>query len=244
MRGSISAIAAAVVLAACGGGGSDSGSGGAPNVASAEGMWVGPTSTGYTLNLLALEDGEFWGIYGANGSAYGAIHGTASWDGSKITAAGSDYYIYGGTKTDGAFTGTYSAKNSVSGTVSGAAKATFSGTYDARYDSPASLTDLAGTWAVSGASSTGTTTSNVTISPTGAIAGSNQYCAMTGTAAPRASGKNVFNVSVGFAGADCLFNGQTLAGVAVLMKSGATTQLAVAALLPDRSNGFLALASR
>lgn len=97
-----------------------------------------------------------------------------------------------------------------------------------RYDRPAFLADIAGTWG-----------QNLSISATGVITGAaavvkvgggpeftgafptpfpsetTTTCGLTGSATPRPSGKNVFNVNLNASGNGCAIAGQSYTGVAV-----------------------------
>jgi hypothetical protein len=87
------------------------------------------------------------------------------------------------------------------------------------YDKPAALADVAGSW--SGNFLDGTTGA-LTISATGAVSGTNNGCSYTGTATPRASGKNVFDVSITFGTGNCVLPGQKATGIGInyLLSSG------------------------
>jgi hypothetical protein len=238
------AMSAAAVLCGCGGGGAsdDPPAGGA---ASAEGFWSGSTSAGYEFGLLTLENGEFWGAYGRNGYIYGAGQGTGSWNGAQISGSGTDFYIAGGQVYNLSMSGTYTPKGTSSGTVtSGNGTHNFTAAYDGRYDQPALPFDLAGSWNLRTISPAGTATVPVTISALGTWSGTISGCSYSGTSTPRPSGKNVFNVIVSFSGSTCVFPGQTLTGVAVLLKDGASKSLTVMALLPNRSSGFMAMGNK
>ena len=64
----IAGVSALVLITACGCGSSNS-------VANADpqGIWTGPTSSGYTASTVILETGETWGIYSAGNTIYGAL---------------------------------------------------------------------------------------------------------------------------------------------------------------------------
>jgi hypothetical protein len=63
------------VLTACGGGGG--GGGGSPSVNTAEGLWQGPSSTGATVTVAVLENGESWGGATVGNTLVSALAGTA-----------------------------------------------------------------------------------------------------------------------------------------------------------------------
>jgi hypothetical protein len=194
--------------------------------------------------VLVLEDRQVWGVYGQGGLAHGVVQGQVAVSGTTFSGAARDFYMFGGLVSNITVAGSFTPGASITGSLAGPNPGTFSGAYATQYDQPANPSDLAGTWTATAASSTGTTTSTVTVDAFGNITASNVFCTMTGTGLPRASGKNVFNVSLTFAGASCLFNGKTVSGVAVVQNNAGVRDLTIAALLPDRSDGFLATARR
>lgn len=234
------ALAAAAVLTACGGGGSDDTSTTTPTpvVVTAEGFWIGSASTGPQVQLAILENGETWGFYTVQGSLIGALYGNTTSSGTTVTGSGLDFY--GGSANPGSYSGTFSAKNSISLALgSGTSKATFTGKYSTAYDQPASLVNLAGTYA--GYGLTGKTSAqaiSVTISSNGNISAGNTSCSASGTATPRASGKNIFDIKMTFAGNLCaLGNGAVTNGIAYYETS--TKQVAVLALNSSKTDGFI-----
>lgn len=114
------------------------------------------------------------------------------------------------------------------------------------YDQPASLSALAGSYrgsaAVGGA---GTQTVSVSVSANGAVTmPPDPYgCSASGQASPRASGKNVFDLSVTFRGSRCVLgNGNTVHGI---IYYDATSKTGVAmALNSSETNGFIFVGSR
>jgi len=84
-------------------------------------------------------------------------------------------------------------------------------TYD--YTAPGSLSTVTGIWPIN---LTSGETASINISTTGALGGaSSKGCAFSGTITPRASGKNVYDVSLKFGAAPCALANQTATGVAV-----------------------------
>jgi hypothetical protein len=218
-----------VLLAACGGGGgSDGDSNGAQpsNLtmdAAAEGVYGGTLggSTGSDFQMLALEDGSIWAMYGVQSSTsfsvYGFIQGNGNFGGGKFSSSNiKDFGL--SPALAGTASGTYTAARTISGSVTTSkTTATLTGgpipgsTYD--YSSPASITTVSGTWSVN--LTTGETAS-ITISNTGALGGkSSGGCSFSGTVAPRASGKNVFDMTFKFGAAPCSLPNQTATGIAV-----------------------------
>lgn len=222
-------------LAACGGdGGSDS-----PKTSLAEGFWVGEASTGVIVNLAVLENGESWGIYSDGVSSAGALYGnTKTSDGNRLSGSGLDFNITARSVTSASYTGTFEPKTSMNVTLSNGI--TFDAAYSDVYDQPASLAELAGSF--SGWAATGTTYSpsiTFTVDMQGKIAApATDGCGGTGTATPRASGKNVFDISVTFQGATCaLGNGTTVRGIAFYDTS--TAEVVALALNGAKKDGFI-----
>jgi hypothetical protein len=96
----------------------------------------------------------------------------------------------------------------------GVGATTFTSNYSADYDVTPSLAILAGTFTGQVISSQGVENATVTVNAVGGITGTGvSGCSVTGTATPRTNG-NVFNLSLTFGGAPCLFANQTMAGIA------------------------------
>ena len=214
-----SAVAAAVLLSACGGGSSDDDSGPAtpPTATTAEGFWVGKSSTGFDVNLAVLENGDTWGVYHRNGVLYGALRGTTTSANGTLSGTGAEVDLTTGAFATSAYSGTYSPKSSLSVRIGSAAATTFSGNYSSAYDQTASLSALAGTFTGSGAATGASVQSAVvTISASGVVSSPPSFgCSAAGTVKPRATGKNVFDLQITFNGANCaLGNGASVSGVA------------------------------
>ena len=220
----------ALVLTACGGGGGDESAG------QAEGFWVGSTSTGYTAQVAILEDGQAWGLYTTGSTIIGALAGTASASGGSISGSGSDYYFPGGTATPGSFSGTFTPRGTM--TITTGSGARFTGTYSGVYDTPASLTAAAGAYAGAGViPGFASYATNVTVDANGVATATSVACSGSGTAAPRGSGKNVFNITLTFTGASCpLTNAGAISGIAYY--DAATSSLIAMGRNGSKSTGF------
>lgn len=229
-----SALVAATLLTACGGGSSNDAP--TPPATSVEGFWTGKSSTGWDIALAVLENGETWGVYTSNGAIYGALQGITSSSGGTLTGSGRDFDILSATIASSTYSGTYTAKTKTDIRLSNGV--TFAGIYSPAYDQPAALSALVGTYTGSGVS-TGAPVQSiaVTISSAGAISAPPSLgCSISGSTAPRASGKNVFDLRITFTGASCtLGNGATVSGVAYY--EGGT--LIAMGLLPSQTAGFI-----
>jgi len=227
----LSIIGAAVVLTACGGGGDD-----APAAAStAEGFWRGAASTGSLVTVAVLETGETWGVFSFNGSIAGVLYGNTTSGGNTLSGSGSQLIFGTPPRLSAAsYTGSYAPKATIS--VSLSDRTSFSGSYQASYDAPASLANLAGSFSGTGLSLSSSQTPVVTISTTGAVSVAPTFgCSGSGTARPRPSGKNVFDVAVTFTGGTC-----TLAAASGVAYYDTTTrELIVLALNNSKTDGFI-----
>ena len=110
------------------------------------------------------------------------------------------------------------------------------------YDTVASIIDLGDHW--NGTSAAGMSIS-ITFSPDGSFTMTDGSCWSTGTMKPRASGKNVFDVSVTFTGS-CTMANETATGVAVAypLTSTGQMQLIAAVVSPSRTQGMAFFANR
>lgn len=233
-------VTALAFLAACGGG-SDTDTSTKPiETSTAEGFWTGTASTGNTVQLVVLENGETWGIYSRSGVLKGALYGNTSSASGALSGSGLDFGATG--LASGSYSGTYTTKSTI--TVKTSDGGTFKGSYSSAYEQPASLSTLAGTYVGYVATKSASGSDSVTISSTGAIqAGSASTCLSSGTAKPRASGKNVFDVSIKFTGPTCLLgNGTTVTGIAYY--DTATRQVMTLALNSAKSDGLLFLGTK
>ena len=205
----------------------------------AEGFWIGPASTGFTVSLAVLDNGEAWGVYSSGNTIYGALQGSAKGDGSTLTGNGTDYNFEANSATSASFTGTVAQKSSIQAKISTGVTASLK--YSAAYDQPASLATLAGQYAISGRTFDGYFgVKQLKIDSSGAFALEDQGCTVTGNVAPRGS-KNIFNVNASFSGATCLVSG-AVAGVAYL--DTASRQFVALALNGSKTDGMIVVGSK
>lgn len=242
----LAALTLCAALTACGGGGGG-GSATTPTTPAAptptaEGFWTGTTSTGWLVDLAVLENGETWGLYYVGNVIYGALNGTTTWTASTISGSGSDFYFPTRTVSAGTYTGTYTSKASLRFTTNAGASGTAA--YSTLYDTPASLSALAGTYSGSGLTATSPVTpQSITISASGAISGGITGCAVSGLAVPRGSGKGVFNLNVTLAGSLCAAGPNTsLTGIAVYDPSA--RKLTAMGLTSSKLDGFFFLGTK
>lgn len=217
-----SAVAAAAGLVACGGGGGGS-SDSSQSGQSAEGVYGGTLSgsASSAFQLLILENGEFWAMYGTQTATVFGVAGFIQ--GSGNSSSGS--FMSANTKDFGFAPAVAASTNAsynataktISGTLTSAGGAvTFSGGPIAgslyNYNAAASLSAVSGAWTVTSLAGESIT---LNIQPAGAFtATSSLGCNFSGTVAPRASGKNVFSVAMTFGAAPCALAGQSATGIA------------------------------
>ena len=247
------ALATASFLTACGGG-SDSPAPVAPApLATAEGYYQGTVSTGQQFQLLMLENDQLYSLIG-NTDTQGVFRVTSLVEGKGVSNNGNfsasnvKEYLNNGQVVAETLSATYSPKISITGSVSYVgSSASFTGTVPATanyaYDTAATLGSVSGNW--SGTSLAGEAL-NFSISTAGAIVGTAASgCSFTGTSVPRASGKNVLDVSITFGPAPCTVPGLTGKGVGVtsLLSSG-KRQFLMAVTTTDRTAGTVVFAQR
>jgi hypothetical protein len=239
----------AALLTACGGGGSDDGP---PPALTLQGVWDTTLAPGGDEGgAVVLEDGSFWAFSGdPQSSSFDTLYqGTVSVNGNALSSANLRAYALG----TGAFvdatsvTGTLAANSfSLNATASGAVTAVAGARSPAdasyNFDTPAQAADIQGSW--TGAFSTGDS-GTVTVQANGSFSSTTSAgCSFTGTATPRASGKNVFNITLSFGPAPCLLPNTAGSGIALASKATATEPavLIVMATTPNRSAAALYLA--
>jgi hypothetical protein len=244
------AIAMSVLtLAACGGGGGGGGGDGS-STGAAEGIYEGTASASgqsTSIQVLVLEDDSFWLMYGATATE-GFLQGQGvSSNGSFTSSNVKDFGVVPATSLT--LSGTYSTTaHTISGsTASSNGVVSFSAgpvssSVIYSYSTPANINTISGAWtliALAGA------TVSVNISNSGAVGGISNGCQMSGTVAPRASGKNVFNLNMVAGPAPCPTPGQALSGIALAIpQQNGTTRLSIAYIDSTRTWGGAAFGTR
>lgn len=237
------AFSAVLLVAACGGGGGGSNPGLAPVATSyvAQGVYQGTTSTGLSFSAIVLDDNSIWAVYGAalNGglSVSGLFTGAGSAGSTGYTAATRDFPYPGNAPITGSLTASYVAGVSFNGTLAeGNLTETFQAVAPAsslyNYNTAAQLSAVSGTWTgqlLDGESAT------ISVGSSGQISGSSSMgCTFTGSLAPRAGGKNIFDATIDFGASPCAAPNQTSTGIAVAYPIGSgLTQLVAAVTLPS-----------
>ncbi|PXW94525.1 hypothetical protein C7444_11316 [Sphaerotilus hippei] len=236
------AVLGALALVACGGGGG-TGDAGTP---STEGVYAGVlngSSSGSTaFQLLMLDNGELWSMYGTQGASAFVAAGFVQGSGTQVSHAfvSTNTRDFGTVPAQGVTTSALHdpTANTLSGTVG---STSFVGTplptslYT--YGTPAVPGTVTGSWTTTSLSGERVT---VDITPGGTFtATSSLGCSLSGTIVPRPSGKNVFNVAVTFGASPCALPSQAASGIAIAypLPTG-RTQLLVAVVNPARTAGL------
>jgi hypothetical protein len=246
------AVISLIGLQGCGGGGGSSASSPIGNL-SAEGVYGGTVAASPSdFQMLVLDNGDIWLMYGSQTSSAFIVSGflqgssTAS-NGTLTISAMNDF----GTTPPNPVSATASYNSSlktISGTFSASGTAiNFTGgpivgsLYN--YDSTAIQSQISGAWnvvTVSGA------TIALSISSAGQLTGAVPGgCILSGSATPRSSGKNVFNVAINIGPSPCNQPNSTVSGIAVIYPlSSGKSQLLLAAINPAKTTGIAAVGSR
>lgn len=247
------ALLTLILLAACGGGGGaadqPSGSGGSTEIKgsqSAEGYWSGTSSTGTSIHMAILENGESWGIYTSTQGTFvsGALQGQTQTDGAEMTGSGRTYSF----ATEGFSTGSLKAQVKTKSTLVTNSLVGFSATliYNAGYDARATLADLTGRYLIFGRSDRDIIIpSHVDINTQGVFSNLENGCTRLGQLTPRASGKNIFDMTVTFSGACTSFaSGTRLQGIAFLDKSVTPHRLRSLSLNAEKTDGMVIIGTK
>ncbi|MDE2622238.1 MAG: hypothetical protein KGM83_03485 [Betaproteobacteria bacterium] len=249
----VAAAAAALLLSGCGGGGGGSSGLVVSSLpgSQAQGLYQGSTNLGFPVTSILLETGEFYNITSGGGLALTVDHGNLNAVGYYLTGTANEYTVASNAVvTGGVVVGSYLPQSAITGTIQYnalnpllAQYISFSNTYLPTYTTPASLTTLAGTY--SAPYLYGGSAVTLAISATGTINGTGTNCAISGTAAPRASGMNVYNVSLTLTGANCVPAGVgTASGVAFLDSSSGKGMLYMASVNSAGTAGFFWIAPK
>lgn len=250
--------AVTATLTACGGGGSDSSTATTTATATtptttttttaavvtAEGLYVGSTSTGRTATGLVLDDGTFYVIYSAQNNPLliaGAVVGTGtSSNGSFSSTSAKDINLEGLGLLSGSLSASYTQQKSLNGSVSYPSlnqTVTFTGAYDSAFQTTPTLAAVAGTYTGRVGHPRGNEAASVMVSSTGAISGrGSSGCLVSGSLTPRSKG-NVYTTSVTFGGSPCLLPNTTLTGASYF--DAATKRLYAVGMTSVRDNGMI-----
>ncbi|MGZ8318867.1 MAG: FKBP-type peptidyl-prolyl cis-trans isomerase [Telluria sp.] len=213
----------------------------------AQGMYSGRlTSGGNLLNSLVLENGQYWGFYATNGPT--GVMPTSFLQGQGTSNSGAysapDVKDFGPTVASSAgVSANYSPLVSLGGSVTvGSSVIPFTSTGMAeanyKYNTPARLSDVQGSQRVNGSLGLHT----MQVNADGSFGATTAFCNYSGKMTPRASGKNVFDVSWTFGPGTCPLSGQTGTGVAFsfLPVAGIARHMVIAVTNSARTTGTIA----
>ncbi len=268
-RNSLVAVSmlALALCAGCGGGGGDGDGGGAAPPPSTEtgtgqapstpavtgpvpeGFYAGTTSDGYEHRTFVLDDGRYFMLFGPNTTGVmilaGMIEGRGQVGDGTFTSENLKFFL------PVVLPGRLSIRFADDGTLQGnVAKGTGTGSVIRGgrvawldYGAPARVADVAGAWAMRNMSGNGF---QFTVGADGALSGQTGSCSLSGTISPRASGKNVFDMSIAYGDAPCQRPHAAFSGIAVsyVPKAGGPREFFIAGTDTSRLNGFLVFGAR
>jgi hypothetical protein len=240
-------LGVATLFAACGGGGG-SGNGTvvntpAPIVGSAQGAYIGTVSDGREHDTIVLENDQFYTMYGHTiGAAFvveGFLQGNGKSNNGNFSAPDVVDSTANNLRIPATLTATYTPGVNLNGTLAENSSAvSFTSTPIAsavfNYNTAANLSDLVGKWDLT---SLRGFSNSFTIDSTGAFLATSSGCTFAGNFVPRASGKNIFDVSMSFGPAPCVLAGQSIKGIAIdYVLTNGKRQLIVAGIDQSRTN--------
>ena len=240
------AICCTSMLVACGSGNSENTTMPQPTATSAEGLWMGTTPTGRTINALVLDDDSYWVFYTTIGNPTvlaGLIQGTGTSHLGSFTSSNTrDFNLEGAGILAATMSGSYVQRNSFNETIAYLTGDTggFTTTYDTDYELVPDMNLVAGNYFGLRADNQ---TVSVTLDPDGTLSGtSTDGCTFVGSFSPRGKG-NVFNVTANSEVASVAMERIRLAGLRFLYKAAAQ-RLYTAGLNGNRTNGFMFIGTR
>lgn len=243
------------LLSACGGGGS----GGSATVTAVEaspvaGGWGGTSTSGNTVQAIILETGRMWAVAGvvSNGTLFVGGINTATFqtNGGAITSSDLRAYNFAPVSfLTGSVAGTFVAGTSITATATangGLATSVLTlapaplTAYD--YNAAATLSAIQGNWPGNFTNSAGTlaVNANGTYSSTTSLG-----CNISGLISPRASGKNVYDVTVNFGAAPCGVPNGSGTGIGIIANlTGGARQLTLMINSADLANAGVFIGHR
>lgn len=209
-----------------------------------QGGYTGKLSNDRDITTLVLEDDQFYAVYGnlSNGTfaPRGFMHASGKASNGSFTASDLKDFATDGVVYPGSMSASYAAGANLNGSiVEGSSTITFTSTVIKsnlyNYGNAASTADINGNWTLTDLQGVSV---DLKIGLDGAVTASSGGCAFSGTVMPRASGKNVFDLTLTFGAAPCRFASQTLKGIAIdYLAASGKRQLLLAAMDSARNNG-------
>ncbi|WP_250491919.1 hypothetical protein [Caballeronia sp. GAWG1-1] len=239
------------VLAACGGGGGDDKTCTTdlgnlqkscvtnPSHTLPEGFWYGSVNSGQSLaaQTIVLESGQYFSIYSRDGSFVWLIEGIMTATDGAFSDASTVGFHEAGAIRAGSLSGNFTQKSTLTATTSlyvppDTAATAYNGNYNATYDTPIAINDVARTWtSASGVSPI----SSITFAADGTAKGTQNACTFTGSFKPRSTGKHLLDGTLNFAGgASCTLNNVSMPVEATVVNG----QLTVVGVTTQRDQAF------
>jgi hypothetical protein len=184
----------------------------------AEGLWFGTTTTNRTLTAAVLDDGTYYFFYSAVANPAligGVLQGAGTSNAGSFTSPSTKDFGLRAPVLEATLSASYAARQFLNGsfTYSGGGTMSFTSSYNVTYDTPPTVASLAGVYTGQAGSSAISQTANFTAAADGTFAGAEQDgCTFTGKATARTRG-NVFDQTITFGGAPCVFAGNTFHGI-------------------------------
>ena len=238
------AVSGMLALAACGGGGSGDASPASAPASSAEGLWIGSTSTSRTVTGFVLDDSTYWILYSVphvSALIGGFVQGKGTpLNGSFASSDGIDFNVEGSGINTTTVAASYMVKQSFNGSVTHPTlnqAFTFTSSYNPDYEQAPSVSALAGTYTGIASSGGSTELTTIVIRSPGIVVGTGTGgCQFLGTVAPRAKG-NLYDLALAFGGGACSNGTTAVTGIGYFDSSA--KRLYVAALDHSRSSGLI-----
>ena len=235
-----------LALAACGSSGGNGGAAPPPEPASsAEGLWIGSTSTSRSVTGIVLDNGTYWILYSvphASSLIAGVVQGTGtSLNGSFSSSDGIDFNLEGQGINNATVSASYMVKQSFNGSVTYPSlnqAYTFTSSYNSDYDQTPSVSAIAGTYIGLASVAGSNEPITIVVSSQGVVAGTGgtSGCQYLGAAVPRARG-NLYDLSVVIGGGACPSGTSAVTGIGYFDASA--KRLYLTALNKSRSDGLI-----
>ncbi|CAG4893937.1 hypothetical protein [Paraburkholderia saeva] len=248
MKAILSGVTLCTLLAACAGSGPIPPASQATSIlSSSAGVYKGALASHQNVTLLALYDGTAWLFYGtptpgqkAPGGVIVAFAGHQTANGQYTGSDARNYSLESGNASPVAVAIDFSHAPSIQGVIDGSngngrAQTAFTATADTMPAQTASLNAIAGLYVGHAGSLAGGTTSRVSVTKDGFLAGTTPGgCVFRGTVKPN-SGVNAYDVSISFGPTPCPAADATITGHAILDQG----HLTAAFPRPDHSDLFV-----